>query len=269
MMHEHDLDLIAAIAEGDMSPVDQAAAEASLCEECRTDLQLQREALAALRAADHPTLTDFERASLHRKVAAQLPPVKKQSRQRPAQPWFQRLMPAMAAAAALLVVVGVGSVLVNGAGDSDMALDLTTTTTAEAPRAQVGEPAEEAGGADLGAAELDDSAAEETTTTMAAGAPLAAPIRELGAIAATELEEVVSRLSSETESLTANYHSPSDLRMLTVDPPLVCAEIALEDGSITAIARVTVDGDDAEIYQIDGRVDVYDAADCSLTATFD
>ncbi len=49
MTHEHDFDLIAAIAEGGLGPARAAAAEALLesCQDCRTDLQLQREALAS------------------------------------------------------------------------------------------------------------------------------------------------------------------------------------------------------------------------------
>ncbi|MDR9450029.1 MAG: hypothetical protein RI637_02320, partial [Acidimicrobiia bacterium] len=110
-MHEHDFELIAAVAEGALSPTEQAAAEATLasCQDCRSDLELQREALAFIRTARPVKMTDLERAMIHRTVLAAVGPTSSTSLSKPSVPWLQRLMPAMAAAAALLVVVGVGS----------------------------------------------------------------------------------------------------------------------------------------------------------------
>ena len=72
-MHEHDLDLIAAAADGDPD-ADQAAAArlVASCVECRREWEAQRTALAALAAAPPVVLDDLERARLHRRVAAEL-----------------------------------------------------------------------------------------------------------------------------------------------------------------------------------------------------
>lgn len=271
MMHEHDFDLIATIAEGAMSLDEQTAAEASFapCEECRTELQLQREALQAMRASSAASMTDLERAALRRNVAAALTPVATRSDSTPTIPWFQRLMPAMAAAAALLVVVGVGSVLVNGAGDADTAADIAaeTTTTAATTEESLRAGTDEESDGDLGGAAFDD-VAETTTTPMAAAAPQESNVREFGSITGAELANVVGDLKALEETEGANLDSMTQLQSFATST-LVCAEIALDEGPIATIGRATVDGDDVEIYRINDLVNVYLAIDCSLTASFE
>jgi hypothetical protein len=269
-MHDHDHELIAAIAEGGMNPDERAAAETSIasCEVCRIDLQLQREALASLRAAPAVAMTDIERAALHRTVAAALVPPFARSERKKAAPWFQRLMPAMAAAAALLVVVGIGSVLVDGGGDADMASE--TTAAGESLRTAVDEemaetPLEVAEAP--AAAESDDGAG--ATTTIAAGASAPPDIQEFGSIAGADLSDVALRLGGVEDVTGTNYSSAADLQSLSSGPPLLCAEIALAEGTITAIGRATVDGDEVEIYRIDDVVNVYATVDCSLTVSIE
>jgi hypothetical protein len=265
MMHEHDFELIAAIAEGGMRPDEQAVAEASLasCEACSTDLQLQREGLAALGAAPPVMMTDLERTALHRKVAAGLTPVSTRSASRSTVPWFQRLMPAMAAAAALLVVVGVGSVLVTGDNNADSAAE-TTTVAGDPLRTTADEELAEA----TGGAEFDDGAALPTTS-MASTAPTVSSIEEYGSISGPDLADIAKQLGSVEEDAVVNDYSSRALQSLTLDPALVCAEIALKEGMITAIGRAIVDGDDVEIYRIDDVVKVYFTADCSLMDPLD
>ncbi|MDH3259398.1 MAG: hypothetical protein OEM81_00575 [Acidimicrobiia bacterium] len=263
MMHEHDFELIAAIAEGGLSPDEQAVAEASLasCEACSTDLQLQREALEALRGAAPVVMTDLERAGLHRSVAAQFAPAV--VKPKPAVPWFQRLMPAMAAAAALLVVVGVGSVLIDGGGSADSAAE-TTPVAGESLRTA----AEEALPEVSGGAEFDASTGAPTST-MAALAPTASGIREYGSISVADLAEIAGRLDAFEEEDGANTYSANDLESLQLDSVMVCAEIALDEGQITVIGRAIVDGDGVEIYRINDLVKVYLISDCSLMDPFE
>jgi hypothetical protein len=266
MMHEHDIELIVAIAEGEMTPREQQEAEASLatCEACRTDLELQREALAVLRAATPVTMTDLERAALHRNVMAALTPVAKPSDSKSTVPWFQRLMPAMAAAAALMVVVGVGSILVDGADEADLAADPTTTTAAAAAES-LRNAAEEGLDESVGGAGFDDMA-EATTPPMAALAPEESMIQEYGLISQDELAEVADQLGNLEEADGADFF---DVPVKATEPALACAQTALAEGPITAIGRATVDGDQVEIYRIDHLVNVYSAVDCSLTASFE
>jgi len=260
MMHEHDHELIAAIADGAMNQQEQAVAEASLasCEVCSKDLELQREALVALRAAPVVIMTDLEKAELHRRVAAEFTPLDKKSDSKAAVPWFHRLMPVMAAAAALLVVVGVGSVLVNGSGSTDTAA--VTTAANDTQRTAAEEGLSEA----TDSAEFDD-AAELAPTTIAAQAAPESSIQEYGSISSAELADIADRLVGEVAGADS-YPRPPELHSLSVESALVCEDIARGEGTVTAIGRATVDGDEVEIYLIDALVNVYSITDCSLIA---
>ena len=249
MMHEHDFELIAAIAEGELSPAEQAAAEATLasCEDCRSDLELQREALAFIRAAGPVKMTDLERATIHRNVQAAVRPASPTSLSKPSVPWFQRLMPAMAAAAALLVVVGIGSVLVNGAGES-----LRNATDDEMAEA-------------TGEGQLGDGA-DAPTTTMSMLAPAVSIVEDLGIVSRDRLKDLVVELTTPLEQDQGAAYS---LDRESLEPALACFDVAAEDGSITFAARATVDGEQVEVYRVDGLVYVYLAADCSLSETLE
>jgi len=187
MMHDHDFDLIADIAQGDMSPDEQRTAEASLCETCRVELQLQREALEILRSSPPVRLSELERARVRRRVTETLFPP--EPAPKPSPPWFQRLVPAMAAAAALLFVVGVGSVLINPSGESDTVVQTTASAEKAADeesfRAGIEGEAGEAPGASAdeapAAAEVEDMAGAPTTT-IAASEPTALVVEDFGAI---------------------------------------------------------------------------------------
>lgn len=264
MMHDHDFNLIAAIAEGAMSPADQAVAETSLaaCDACQTDLELQREALAVLRESSPLTMTDIERAAVHRNVLAAITPTTKTVVLRPKDPWFQRLIPAMAAAAALVVVVGVGSVLINGGSDADTAAD---TTAAALAGESLRDTADEESAGSTGGAPFDD-AADATTTTMQMLAPTATMVEDYGNITGDALKNLAIELGSVQES---DDGAAYDLERVSLDAALVCAEIVAEEGTITFAARATVDGDAVEIYRRDGLIQVFLTADCSLTESFE
>lgn len=262
MMHEHDFELIAAIAEGELSPAEQAAAEATLasCENCRSDLELQREALAFIRAAGPVKMTDLERATIHRSVQAAVRPASPTSLSKPSVPWFQRLMPAMAAAAALLVVVGIGSVLVNGAGDADPVAETTTLAVESLRNATDDEMAEATGEGQLG------DGADAPTTTMSMLAPAVSIVEDLGIVSRDRLKDLVVELTTPLEQDQGAAYS---LDRESLEPALACFDVAAEDGSITFAARATVDGEQVEVYRVDGLVYVYLAADCSLSETLE
>ena len=265
MTHDHDFELIVAIAEAEMSPADQAAAEASLasCEVCRVDLELQREALSALGSAPAVVMTDLERARLRRMVAESVDETAPRSEPRRSTPWFQRLMPAMAAAAALLVVVGVGSVLVGNSGsDFDGAVAESTAVAGQAQREGADEEMDEISGT----LEFDDMA-EATTTTMAAAAPREPLVEYLGEISKADLRDQADRLVSEPTDGAAT--TGGQLESVVDDPDLMCATVAAEEGEVVLVRRATVEGVEVEIYRIDDRVDVYAQPDCSLIDPFE
>lgn len=266
MTHEHDIELILAIAEGSLAPDEQAAAETLLlsCQVCRSDLQLQREAVAALHAAPPVVMTDLERGSLHRAVAEKIILAPRTERVRPGLPWFQRLMPAMAAAAALLVVVGVGSVLIDRTGGADVAAEATTTAAATT-REQADEKDQQADAV----SEAGSDGELTSTTMMASAAPLLSVFQDYGPITSAELADIAAQLMISQPTPNEEVFSPDSLRSSAVEPALVCAETAINEGSITAVGRATVDGDAVEIYRIDDLVKVFSTTDCSLTNLFE
>lgn len=170
-MHEHDLDLIAALADGSASDEAQARSLVEACPVCRAEYEAQTEVIALLAAAPRPMMTDMERAGLHRAVRSGL---ENKTVPSPATPWWQRLG---YVAAGLLVVAGLFGVLQNSGfmGGADMATSATTTVAeggAEAPVEEVPFVAQDGGG---DAAPTTTAAASEETlaTEEAAVLPFA------------------------------------------------------------------------------------------------
>jgi hypothetical protein len=135
-MHEHDLDLIAALADGSGSDEPLARSLVETCPTCRAEYEAQRNVIGWLRAAPTPVMTDLERAELYRAVRSGLGPARTPA---PGAPWWQRMG---YVAAGVLVVAGLFGVLQNvgmtGGGEDAAA----TGTTAAAERAGTGAPAE-------------------------------------------------------------------------------------------------------------------------------
>lgn len=139
-MHEHELDLIMALAEGSLSGAELEAAEATIaaCDGCGAELSAQRLALAALHDAPVPALTELEGARMRRALRDELglvtPEPVAAAPSRRTIPW-QRLSVALSAAAVVLLFVAVVPALDlfrGGADDSaDVALAPTTEVAAE------------------------------------------------------------------------------------------------------------------------------------------
>jgi hypothetical protein len=155
-MHEHDLDLIAALADGSASEaIDGVASEAAkarslvdTCPVCRAEYEAQTRAIGWLAAAPSPAMTDLERAGLHRAIRSDLEGDEKP--QAVPAPWWQRLG---YVAAGLLVAAGLYGVLQNAGftGGADTAAEGAAPTStaaadlAEAPTEEVPFVAEGAG----------------------------------------------------------------------------------------------------------------------------
>ena len=180
-MHEHDQDIIMALAEGSLDPAAAAAAEAAIadCAECRRDLELQRVALAALDDAPPVYLTATESSQLHDRLHKQLGTGLQRAQPAPSlRPWGRWVGAALGSAAVLLAVFLLLPTMLGGSDD-----DTADTTAFESAAEELGGAADGAtettAGPEVAAApplaaedsrdslgvDADTTAAAETTTT--------------------------------------------------------------------------------------------------------
>lgn len=126
---DHDLDLLAAFAEGRLSDPAPAEAMIAACPECAEVFESHRTVLEAVRRQTPAVLDDLERRRLRAAVWGKLQEepspavVTPVPARRSATPWWYRVVPV---AAALVVVVGVAANLVPRGGDADTTADLTS-----------------------------------------------------------------------------------------------------------------------------------------------
>jgi hypothetical protein len=202
-MHEHDLDLIAALADGSASDEALARSLVETCPVCRAEYEAQIEVIAWLGAAPRVAMTDLERAGLHRTIRAGVEGEKSSAA---VTPWWQRLG---YVAAGLLVAAGLVGVLQRSdlIGGSDQGALATATTTAEA--ADGGSEAPTEGVPFMAGDAAEESAppsstAPEALGTLSAAESQALPFAELAEEArAGRAERVTSAMSDEdTECLT-------------------------------------------------------------------
>ncbi|MGH8947751.1 MAG: hypothetical protein ACRDXF_02740, partial [Acidimicrobiia bacterium] len=163
-MHEHPLDLIAALADGSLSDETEARALIETCPECRDEYHVQTEVIGWLAAAPAAAMTDLEKAALHRDLWTELPNEPSKSA---TTPWWQRLS---YVAAGLLVTIGLVSVLNNSAlvgGDANSGAPTTAADAQAFDEAPTEEVPFAAQGTDEG--EAAPEMATETTASAAAG----------------------------------------------------------------------------------------------------
>lgn len=237
-MHEHDQELIMALAEGSLGEKAAAAASAEIsgCPECTRDLELQLIAVSALGRLPDVYLTAVESSRLHANLRRELhleAPVPTKPQRTFA---WGRWLPAAGIAAVFLAIVVSLPFLFGGGGDdsADMtaALDgmaTTTTASAETTAAASAEAlppregdladdapeslqvTEDAGGvAETTAAPETTTAADETTTTTGLMDPLAV-LPPLGPIDELDRDALLEMLTTE-EALAYSA------RALTIDP---------------------------------------------------
>lgn len=234
-MHDHDLDLVAALAEG--APPEDAGNAAELvesCPICRAEFQMQQQMRAGLRSLPPVELDAAERALLHRRVSA----ATGDRRRAPATRSWLRLAPV---AAALALIVGVAAVLTsqgNHTTSGSVALD----SKAAAPG--VG------------------SRGETTLTTVAsvAGANATAELHTLANagvpdLGTVDLDELLRRLPSDGVAPAALDSSPSCL--------------AEAQGTVLRVAVATVDGREVVAFLVGGEpeaVETYDPQGCTFVS---
>jgi len=192
-MHEHSLDLIAALADGSLSDETEARALVETCETCREEYNAQQSVVASLAAVPPAAMTDLEKAALHRDLWTELR--SETADKRSGMPWWQRLS---YVAAALFIGVGLVSVFDDvrleggdAAADTTIAGEIATFDSAGG-----GEeiPFAEDSGAEGGALQE-----EATVTTAAASEALPIPFEELAEEARAGQTERVQTLSTDEE----------------------------------------------------------------------
>lgn len=226
-MHEHDQDLIMALAEGSLDDTAAAAARTDIggCAECSRDLELQQIALSALDDLPEIYLTAAESADLHTSLKREL----KLSEPAPAPAArgfaWGRWMPVAGIAAVFLVVIIALPNMLGGSNDEGAdtaAMDLTTSTAASqettaaasAPRG-AGTSGEDDALMD-GAAEAEGMAtatteamAEETTaadsteTTTSAQADAYGMLPVLGAVQDLDRDTLLDEMATQGDELKA------------------------------------------------------------------
>lgn len=199
-MHEHSLDLIAALADGSLSDEAEARALIETCQECRTEYHAQTEVIALLAGAPAVEMTDLEKATLHRYLWTEL---RNQPAKRLAMPWWQRLS---YIAAGLFVTVGLVGVLNSGVlGGGGEAAATTTAAEAqafdEAPSEEVPFVAQESDDGESAPEMATETTAAATATTAAAAGEdsLTLPFEELADEARASQNDRVVAESADTD----------------------------------------------------------------------
>lgn len=248
-MHDHDLDLIAALAEGSLGDETVARARMETCSECRDEYRGQRAAIEFLASAPEVSMTEFERAGLHRDLWTEL-------RNEPVatnrSPWWYRWS---YVAAGLFVVVGLAGVLNGQFGQGDQGAALETfseigsglNSAGDDPPAQLFEQPNSADGEDQAG-----GSGAPTTTAAAAGstvlpypfAELAATTRDKQAAGAleyqrssvpVEIEECLVRLDLDDLDVVEDLDLDQRLLALMSDDEQTVTFVAVDDCTVVAV----------------------------------
>ncbi|HET9259350.1 MAG TPA: hypothetical protein VFP42_04400 [Acidimicrobiia bacterium] len=217
-MRDHELELIAALAEGRLEDESEARALIATSAEHRAEYEAQKQALDALGNVTTANLSELERTSLHREVWSEL----RSPRTTPGPtPWYSRWAPV---AAGMFVVVGLVAVL-NQVGGSDELppvaanLDSGTETTAAAESSPGGQDTADGGGE--AEAPTEGGQSEETATTQVA----ASQTIDIEDLVAADLNRALTALdhtyySDEAESIRTSVSADPELRTFDEnDPP--------------------------------------------------
>jgi len=218
-MHDHPLDLIAALADGSLSDEAEARALIESCQECRDEYRAQTEVIGLLAGVPAPEMTDLEKAALHRDLWTEL---RGQPEKSTATPWWQRLS---YVAAGLFVVVGLVGVL-NNVDSGDGAASDTTVAEASAEDGAVEDaPTEEVpfvAEGDEGGESATETTAAATAETFAGGEEsLPLPFQELA-------DEARAAQADRVATLATDRDVEECLARLALDEHVVVDEIELD-----------------------------------------
>ena len=220
-MHEHDLDLIAALAEGSLEDERGARALIDECEVCHAEYQAQTEVLAWVASAPRVEMTEPEKAALHRDLWTELTRAPARSA---ASPWWQRWA---YVAAGLFVTVGLATVLngqFNGGESAAPTFAETAADLADSPAAEEMAP--------FAADDGDDGGFDQARTTTTAAA-------EAGPLPFAELadEARASRQAGQTETTVVDETTEECLTGLGLDEHVVVDQIESDQTYLAVMAE--------------------------------
>ena len=253
-MHQnHDLELIAAFAEGRLD--DTAAAEALVadCEECAEIFRSHRTVLQAVHLQAPVAMSELERHRLHASVWDSLQTGASSSAATPAKkaartPWWYRVVPV---AAALVVVVGIGANLLPGGDSASGDLETVADTAGGPADAYRSLGADEAqGGAETTAAA--DAPDTDATASPAGESQLAAPATELEDAAADFQQRAVADAAEVADKARACV----DADPAAEGTPVASESSVVDDSAVWLVGL----GTSAEITS----VNIYAEADCEV-----
>jgi len=271
-MHDHDLDLVAAYAEGSATGAEAARAREwiSSCDVCAQELDDQQLALASLADVGPVVLSDIERALLHRRVResiageelATAPPARPAPR---SGMWVKVLTGS--AAAVLILVVGFGVVIpafTGSDGGADFAAETAATIAAELAQAPSAELATN-----------DDSSIASDAAGVSEMAP--PPVQAFGDLTLEELTVMAAPIEmfDATDATVAAFEeSPRDAplpadRMAysrALEEPLTCLDegLGLLDGEVLWLGIATLDGQVIELYRSTPTLLALEAGTCTI-----
>lgn len=207
MLRKHEIDLIAELVEGSLEDESEARALIERSNEARTEYETQKVAYEALHNAGPASMTESEKATLHRDLWTAL---RHDPQPAPTKaPWYSRLAPV---AAALFVVIGLGAVLTQGVLNQQSGDEAATAETfAEASDGLAAETTRtESGGteeaADTTEAMSDDAGGEAAELGDEDSAPLARALTT----AFTDIAEAVRTKGDISEVVTFRSFATSE-----------------------------------------------------------
>ncbi len=261
-MSDEELDLIAALAAGELDATAAARAEDLIAQGgvYREEFDAQLQANAALADVAPATMSDLERARLHRAVMAEISAPPQQSDVSRMVRWLRPL----AVAAAAIVVVGFGGLLLGNLGAGDTAADfapLAGTTTAPSDRDESEQGRDDAFSS--GAATEDMAQVSEGDVESLPPRFEAAAMPDLGSVSSREIDdEYLTNIFLGAAQFTVD--APGTLDVV----PLSCAPTAgslSEEEPLLAFGTAQYDGEGAQYFGFASRRLVFlDAVTCSV-----
>lgn len=270
-MHEHDQEIIMALAEGTLDDVAKATAETAIsgCDECTQDLELQRLALSVLAEAPAVYMTATESSQLHASLKKELTGLRTAPVPTKSQFAWSRWLSVAAGTAAVFLVVFMVLPNIN-TGDDDSAADMTTAAAAAATETTASpteeralaasEPTESLAGADAAddftaleapsatteASASATTAATTETTASDAGVADFLPLLGFGQLTAEIRDGVITALMTDADGLRLRDEMA---KAATYDGGVCFAQLATDMGipvTHEAIAVGLLAGDDGE-----------------------
>ena len=272
-MHDHDLDLVAAYAEGSASSAEaeRASEWISSCEICAQEFDYQQLALASLGVIEPVVLSDIERALLHRRVRESIAgdelAAVPEARPSPKSGMWMKVLTG-SAAAVLVLVVGFGVIIPSFTG-SDGAADFaaeTADTIAEATQA----PAS-------AALTTNDDTSIAADAAGVGEMAIPPPVQAFGDLTLEELTAMaapIEMFDATDATVTAFEEAPREAplpadRMAydrAVEEPLTCLDEGLTslDGEVLWLGIATLDGQIIELYRSESMLLALEAGTCTV-----